>query len=152
MLFMLLLFFCSASSCLFNDTATTEIYTYGHTLSLLDALPILVDLRRAAVIPDPVRRQEIIVDVIGEGVFAIDAGAADQRVGDGDRRTGDNIGRDAAILVDLVIVADQADRQRIARFEQQLPAHAPTVAVVDVLTQVKVAGIDRKSTRLNSSH
>src|SRR3546814_5725455 len=28
--------------CLFfvNDTATTEIYTYGHTLSLHDALPI----------------------------------------------------------------------------------------------------------------
>src|SRR3546814_8699156 len=26
---------------LFNDTATTEIYTYGHTLSLHDALPIL---------------------------------------------------------------------------------------------------------------
>src|SRR3546814_10152968 len=27
----------------FNDTATTEIYTYGHTLSLHDALPILED-------------------------------------------------------------------------------------------------------------
>src|SRR3546814_18798487 len=27
-------------SCLFNDTATTEIYTYLHTLSLHDALPI----------------------------------------------------------------------------------------------------------------
>src|SRR3546814_3515759 len=26
---------------LFNATATTEIYTYGHTLSLHDALPIL---------------------------------------------------------------------------------------------------------------
>src|SRR3546814_15305694 len=26
---------------LFHDTATTEIYTYGHTLSLHDALPIL---------------------------------------------------------------------------------------------------------------
>src|SRR3546814_6987131 len=24
----------------FNDTATTEIYTYGHTLALRDALPI----------------------------------------------------------------------------------------------------------------
>src|SRR3546814_21193017 len=24
----------------FNDTATTEVYTYGHTLSLHDALPI----------------------------------------------------------------------------------------------------------------
>src|SRR3546814_16791920 len=27
--------------CLFNETATPEIYTYGHTLSLHDALPIL---------------------------------------------------------------------------------------------------------------
>src|SRR3546814_16443654 len=26
--------------CFFNDPATTEIYTYGHTLSLHDALPI----------------------------------------------------------------------------------------------------------------
>src|SRR3546814_7602664 len=26
--------------CFFNDTATTEIYTYGHTSSLHDALPI----------------------------------------------------------------------------------------------------------------
>src|SRR3546814_18539356 len=28
----------------FNDTATTEIYTYGHTPSLHDALPIWPDL------------------------------------------------------------------------------------------------------------
>src|SRR3546814_14584753 len=28
------------SNCLFNITATTEIYTYCHTLSLHDALPI----------------------------------------------------------------------------------------------------------------
>src|SRR3546814_15477 len=35
--------------CFFNDTATTEIYTYLHTLSLHDALPIydIVGLRRA---------------------------------------------------------------------------------------------------------
>src|SRR3546814_11612697 len=33
----------------FNDTATTEIYTYVHTLSLHDALPILVGLPEAAV-------------------------------------------------------------------------------------------------------
>src|SRR3546814_20924369 len=30
----------------FNDTATTEIYTYCHTLSLPDALPISPDLFR----------------------------------------------------------------------------------------------------------
>src|SRR3546814_16127111 len=28
----------------FNETATTEIYTYGHTLSLHDALPIFCSL------------------------------------------------------------------------------------------------------------
>src|SRR3546814_1087368 len=32
----------------FTDTATTEIYTYGHTLSLHDALPILARLRKRA--------------------------------------------------------------------------------------------------------
>src|SRR3546814_2336693 len=31
----------------FNDTATTEIYTYGHTLSLHDALPIYIRDARA---------------------------------------------------------------------------------------------------------
>src|SRR3546814_18556257 len=31
--------------CFFNDTATTEIYTYGHTLSLHYALPILALVR-----------------------------------------------------------------------------------------------------------
>src|SRR3546814_11180767 len=29
-----------AHVCVFNNTRTTEIYTYGHTLSLHDALPI----------------------------------------------------------------------------------------------------------------
>src|SRR3546814_7696579 len=31
---------CLLSLYFFNDTATTDIYTYGHTLSLHDALPI----------------------------------------------------------------------------------------------------------------
>src|SRR3546814_17065398 len=31
---------------LFNETASTEIYTYGHTLSLHDALPIWAALQR----------------------------------------------------------------------------------------------------------
>src|SRR3546814_10843630 len=35
--------------CFFNDTATTEIYTYGHTLSLHDALPIVATFREALV-------------------------------------------------------------------------------------------------------
>src|SRR3546814_15248065 len=39
----LCVFVCSCCECFlvfFNDAATTEIYTYLHTLSLLDALPI----------------------------------------------------------------------------------------------------------------
>src|SRR3546814_5445314 len=31
--------------CLFNDTATTEINTYGHTLARPDALPICLEAR-----------------------------------------------------------------------------------------------------------
>src|SRR3546814_15717331 len=37
-----------SSSVCFNDTATTYIYTYGHTLSLHDALPIFLDRFRVA--------------------------------------------------------------------------------------------------------
>src|SRR3546814_14886692 len=45
----------------FNDTATTEIYTYGHTLSLHDALPILqlgVRSRRRWLKAGPGEREE----------------------------------------------------------------------------------------------
>src|SRR3546814_15860240 len=44
MVFVLLCFF------FFNDKATTEIYTYLHTLSLHDALPILTDARLLLII------------------------------------------------------------------------------------------------------
>src|SRR3546814_12304632 len=41
----------------FNDTATTEIYTYGHTLSLHDALPIsAVAPKQTAPAPSPLPR------------------------------------------------------------------------------------------------
>src|SRR3546814_11657140 len=41
------------SSFFFNDTPTTEIYTYGHTLSLHDALPISRGRARLLVRPWP---------------------------------------------------------------------------------------------------
>src|SRR5216110_2177659 len=37
----------------FNDTATTEIYTSSHTLSLHDALPIRASLERMSKSEDP---------------------------------------------------------------------------------------------------
>src|SRR3546814_618791 len=39
--------------CFFNDTSTTEIYTYGHTLSLHDALPIFSHASLLQVARDP---------------------------------------------------------------------------------------------------
>src|SRR3546814_7213190 len=39
---------CCVACFFFNDTATTEIYTYGHTLSLHDALPIFAAHGRAS--------------------------------------------------------------------------------------------------------
>src|SRR3546814_12093376 len=42
---MILVRFVSLFFFFLNDTATTEIYTYCHTLSLHDALPIYVELR-----------------------------------------------------------------------------------------------------------
>src|SRR3546814_19370197 len=44
----------------FNDTATTEIYTYGHTLSLHDALPI-------SAAPHAARRNHLRTRRQGEG-------------------------------------------------------------------------------------
>src|SRR3546814_12644294 len=41
----------------FNDTATTEIYTYVHTLSLHDALPILA----AVLLAGPLGSAEVLV-------------------------------------------------------------------------------------------
>src|SRR3546814_11660458 len=53
----------------FKDTATTEIYTYGHTLSLHDALPICEAIRQNLVARDfgahKGRRTE--VEVIADG-------------------------------------------------------------------------------------
>src|SRR3546814_14805699 len=76
----------------FNDTATTEIYTYGHTLSLHDALPISVIWYTAmfsglSFLKGPMKvddtAAEIIVGVaaaLGMGFFVI-AGKLSDRIG-----------------------------------------------------------------------
>src|SRR6187431_1464251 len=51
----------------FNDTATTEIYTTVHTLSLHDALPILESVRRthrAVVVDEEWRTLSISAEVV----------------------------------------------------------------------------------------
>src|SRR3546814_16388622 len=63
-----LLFTCWSIRCFFffNDTATTQIYTYLHTLSLHDALPISEFL-----LPDEQGRLVRLNDLLGEGPVAI---------------------------------------------------------------------------------
>src|SRR3546814_14543734 len=78
----------------FNDTATTEIYTYRHTLSLHDALPICLLRERVAAVDGvglagnplgSVRAQEQrhVRDVIGlaEAAHDVATRSAARRVG-----------------------------------------------------------------------
>src|SRR3546814_14220154 len=74
----------------FNDTATTEIYTYGHTLSLHDALPIFL----LAVIAQ-LQRQRLAGAIARLGQQRPGAG---QSVGIGRRRIG---GRNALVIADV---------------------------------------------------
>src|SRR3546814_19369864 len=71
MCFYLSLFFLSYF--FFNDTATTEIYTYRHTLSLHDALPIWILLWSVQL---AFRRGGSGCGVIGTRLFPLSAGAA----------------------------------------------------------------------------
>src|SRR3546814_17810005 len=94
--------------CVFvNDTATTEIYTYGHTLSLHDALPISAAAGGFA--------REIIPVDLGEGRTH----TADETV-------------------------------RASTTPEGLAGLNPSF--VDPAFAARFPEIDRKSTRLNSSH
>src|SRR3546814_11970786 len=59
----------------FNDTATTEIYTYGHTLSLHDALPILPPCTSVAVRATK-RPTSPVWDLAWHAIRAASSGAA----------------------------------------------------------------------------
>src|SRR3546814_419042 len=79
----------------FNDTATTEIYTYLHTLSLHDALPIWIE--RVVELPaEP---------ALGVRRANLDAGARPQPV----------IGVDAKDTADLIGAVDRGRGRHIAR-------------------------------------
>src|SRR3546814_1043077 len=59
--------------------------------------------------------------------------------------------RNAAIAIALAIIADHIDGGDVARLEQQLPAHAPTVVVVE-LAPVGGVGDDPVSLRRSEEH
>src|SRR3546814_17506728 len=97
----------------FNDAATTEIYTYGHTLALHDALPICRSV---------------------EG--DLEPGALDKR-----RPLLGRVSRYGEHRDDEVDVVERAARLRRSLGDRR------DEALVEVVHRV-----DRKSTRLNSSH
>src|SRR3546814_11164040 len=98
----------------FNDTATTESYTYCHTLSLHDALPISM------------RRDMAQCDRFGRHA--------------GEQGAGFLAGKE--VQTTLLNVA-QARREAVAEEGHE------TEHMVRCSTCI---GVDRKSTRLNSSH
>src|SRR3546814_1355354 len=61
-------------SLFFNDTATTEIYTYCHTLSLHDALPISANWRPMAPRPPMPTRRSGLFGVTSSRLAAPSAG------------------------------------------------------------------------------
>src|SRR3546814_12448059 len=96
--------------CFFDDTATPDIYTDGHTLSLHDALPICLE---GAVLGDMIATRALHLGC--RGVLA------------------DGAVRDLDDLADVGLPV-------MARGIAPMAAHATLVP------------LDRKSTRLNSSH
>src|SRR3546814_7882208 len=107
----------------FNSPATTEIYTYLHTLSRHDALPICqpgTRLRQR-------RRKGARIDREQQIALVDDRAVAEMHAGDRPR--------DARTHLD-----------RLRRFE------APNIIVPPVARPFERRREDRKSTRLNSSH
>src|SRR3546814_18972336 len=120
---------CVCNFFFFNDTATTAIYTYGHTLSLHDALPI--DRRGArhllGLLLEPTGADVALTQDCSLLLERRDPGLLPGPVPDGDLAGVDaEPGRAAAPAP-----AEQVEREGAVR--------------VDVAE-------DRKSTRLNSSH
>src|SRR3546814_17572949 len=123
----------------FNHTAPTEIYTYLHTLSLLDALPIYRLSGPAVWRALHVRLRPGGGDAGVRGLPRADGGGAAAL------RRGGAAGHARAAR----------GRVRVGRRVLQDPAHvdppAADVAAGDALLRL-VGQSDRKSTRLNSSH
>src|SRR3546814_120945 len=142
----------------FNDTATTEIYTYGHTLSLHDALPILMASQLAT------NENVIIGNTVLYGATAGKLFAAGQA---GERFAVRNSGAEAVVegcgangceymtngvAVVLGPVGDNFGAGMTGGMAFVYDTDSSFARNVNSDTVVHHRIQDRKSTRLNSSH
>ena len=105
---------------------------------------------RAAVIVDFVGRDEVQENLAREEVGRELAAYGNDT---GSSRPGDDIADGAAYFVDLRIIGDCADLEVRGRFNQELTADRPAIAIVDVFAQIDdltktiaavVAAVDRE--------
>src|SRR3546814_11631044 len=169
--------FSMSPSFFFNDTATPGIYTYCHTLSLHDALPIFFgdvwrmekaycyaenmhgldwDAVRARYEPllEHVGRREDLNELLVEMIAEMQVGH--NRVGGGE--VYDNkVAAPGLLGADFRIEGGHYGIARLFDGEQgnpfiSAPLAAPGVDVKEGDYILAIHGRDRKSTRLNSSH
>ena len=95
---------------------------------------LVIGLDRAAIAFDVVGRQLVQIGFVAERIVRRDIAA--HRAGRSEGRPGEDVAGEAAILVDLGIIADRADTQRPAIVEEKLRARAVAVAIVDLLVEV----------------
>src|SRR3546814_7843753 len=120
----------------FNDTATTEIYTYGHTLSLHDARPIYN--KGAEVI-------RMMATILGPEAFRAATDLYFDRF-DGTAATCDD-------FVDCMEEAGGVDLTQFRLWYSQAGTPRVVAGLVDQPGgRVMLTLADRKSTRLHSSH
>src|SRR3546814_10593657 len=132
----------------FNDTATTESYTYVHTLSLHDALPIWGEVVTARDLP--IRRRPEI------GIILVPNGGVDLELFNRCQRK---------VAVHGIVVAPMAAGRRGTEARERLRSGlviGRQLALDDVICVLAILAAkrqcrdvgdvaDRKSTRLNSS-
>src|SRR3546814_17100630 len=142
--------FCVQFYFLFKTPATTQIYTYCHTLSLHDALPIF-GLRHADQLCDVPHRHGLIA-------------ALREQAGGCVEQLGSHIGHQKSSLVERplsALVSDSpmavqracAEAIRTGDSANACASSCPAApADTDARWMHDGAELDRKSTRLNSSH
>src|SRR3546814_10017536 len=125
----------------FNDTATTEIYTYGHTLSLHDALPIYAVDQIRSDLPEGILEPQVSrVDIDGGPIAYFSAEATDMTLEELSWYV------DNTVAKRLLAVPGMAAVKRGGGVSRE-------IRVILDPTKLQSHGItDRKSTRLNYSH